>query len=141
MVTDGLRPSWRAAPSPVNSCSPRGHLSWSRPLFILLYLFRNMHQITVRSFNNCLNKGYISARLFCLKLWKMVRAFFTNLYLYLSTKCRQLQRRGPLTRGFAGGNIMAIFRRAMFGVEYLENPWREKFDFFLKTLQAPCFDV
>ena len=29
----------------------------------------------------------------------------------------------------------------MFGVKYLENLWREKFDFFLKYLQVPYFDV
>ena len=29
----------------------------------------------------------------------------------------------------------------MFEVEYLENPWREKFDFFCKILQVPYFDV
>ena len=26
--------------------------------------------------------------------------------------------------------VRIIFWRAMFGVEYLKNPWREKFDFF-----------
>ena len=29
----------------------------------------------------------------------------------------------------------------MFGVEYLENPLREKFDFFLKILQVSYFNV
>ena len=29
----------------------------------------------------------------------------------------------------------------MFGVKYLENPWREKFDFFLKNPMFPYLDV
>ena len=29
--------------------------------------------------------------------------------------------------------VRIIFWRAMFGVEYLENPWIEKFDFFSKN--------
>ena len=37
--------------------------------------------------------------------------------------------------------VRISFWRAMFGVEYLENPWREKFDFFLKILHVPLFDV
>ena len=29
----------------------------------------------------------------------------------------------------------------MFGVEYLKNPYIEKFDFFLKNPQVPYFNV
>ena len=32
---------------------------------------------------------YISARVLCLKLWKMAREFFRNVYLYMYTKCHQ----------------------------------------------------
>ena len=29
----------------------------------------------------------------------------------------------------------------MFGVKYLDNPWREKFNFFFLNLQVSCFEV
>ena len=40
---------------------------------------------------------------------------------------------------FKNKKVRIIVWRAMFGVEYLENPWIEKFDFFSKKSSGSIF--